>query len=395
VSTASLLLAIGGLLAPGTAAAGARWWGAWPVPVLPAFAATIGLLAVALLPLASPSGTWARLLLANALGIALLGSADPLVMTILWGGEAAVAVAEVAAQQTSSRTIVRRMMALLGGSAALGVSGALFLHFEVHDLGAVLLLGGLALRMGLLPAHAWVLDLLEHGSMGMAVCLLARQSSVFVALRFLEPIAPGPVLSVLAWLGALTAVLAGLLGLIQIRARRALGYVLLTLSGLTAFGLGLGTELGLTATTGTWLALGLSSAGFVMVIAALEARRGRLQLDRPSGSYAHVPRLATAFLLLGLASVGLPGTFGFVTEDLLFSAAIGEYPLLTVLAVLATSLAGVTVLRLFFFLFMGERELRGECDLRVHEWLTLSWVLLLLLAEGMWPGPGLAALIFH
>jgi NADH:ubiquinone oxidoreductase subunit 4 (subunit M) len=154
---------------------------------------------------------------------------------------------------------------------------------------------------------------------------------------------------------------------------------------LVAFGLGTGAIESSIAVAGVWTAVGLSTAGFAMALAALEARRGRLLLHRPSGSYDRIPLLATAFVVLGLASVGLPGTFGFVAEDLLFGAAIGDHPWLTMALIASTGLNAMAVMRIFFFLFMGRGDHDGERDLVFREWLALTLLLAALVIEGLFP----------
>lgn len=361
-------------------------------PILPAFAATVGLAAIALSPLSSPVGTWRRLLLANGTGILLFGAAHPLLVAVIWSIEAALAWSELSAQK-AART---RLIGLhLGGATIAGLAGAGLLEVGQTSAGCILLVLAIAVRAGLLPWQSWLIDFVEGSPLGMVVAICARQSAVHVAFLLVLPRLEEPLLGAMAAAGAVTALFAAALSVIQMSARRALAYLLISLSALVIFGLGIGTQLGQAATRGTWVAMGLASAGFIMALGALEARRGRLRLDRPSGSYARVPRLATAFLLLGLASVGLPGTFSFVTEDLLFSAAIGPHPTLTIIAILATALCGITVIRCFFYLFSGEREPGGEGDLLPHEWLVMSWLLFLLLAEGLWPAPALSAVLPH
>src|SRR6185436_1418625 len=109
-----------------------------------------------------------------------------------------------------------------------------------------------------------------------------------------------------------TAVYAAGMGLVQREARRFFCYLFLSHSALVLVGLEIATPIGLTGALCVWLSVGLAQGGFGLALRSLESRTGRLSLVGFHGLYEHVPRLATLFLLTGLASVGFPGTFGFV-----------------------------------------------------------------------------------
>ena len=67
-----------------------------------------------------------------------------------------------------------------------------------------------------------------------------------------------------------------------------------------------------------------------------------------------MPVVAVAFLIAGLASLGLPGLSGFVAELLVFLGAFKAYPWPTALAVLGIILAAG------YILWMIERSFFGE-----------------------------------
>src|SRR5207245_149416 len=71
-----------------------------------------------------------------------------------------------------------------------------------------------------------------------------------------------------------------------------------------------------------WFSVLLSLGGFGLTLRALEARHGRLSLTSYYGLYEQSPTLAVCFLLTGLASVGFPGTVGFVSTELLVDGAV-------------------------------------------------------------------------
>jgi NADH-quinone oxidoreductase subunit M len=93
-----------------------------------------------------------------------------------------------------------------------------------------------------------------------------------------------------------------------------------------------------------------------LTLRALEARVGRLSLTRFHGLYDQSPGLAVCFLITGLASVGFPGTAGFVAADLLVDGAVGASPWVGFAVVVAAALNGIAVVRAYFLLFTGTRH---------------------------------------
>ena len=120
----------------------------------------------------------------------------------------------------------------------------------------------------------------------------------------------------------------------------------------------------------------------------LEARRGPLSLQRFAGGYERKPLLAVCFLLLGLASVGFPGTLGFVGQEALVHGVVSDFPYLGFAVLVASMLNGIAVLRTYFVLFCGRLEPgRLTQSLRAREQLGFVTLAALLVAGGLFPGP--------
>src|SRR5262249_57882369 len=104
--------------------------------------------------------------------------------------------------------------------------------------------------------------------------------------------------------------------------RAFLAYLSLSHASLVLVGLALPTPVSLTGALALWVAVALALHGFGLTLRALEARFGRLSLADFHGLYEQSPALAVCFLLTGLASVGFPGTLGFVAAELLADGAV-------------------------------------------------------------------------
>ncbi|MBX3271715.1 MAG: hypothetical protein KF729_15720 [Sandaracinaceae bacterium] len=383
VASAGMLVAFASALAASVATGGGE---RASVPVL---IAAIGLVAVVMSPLggATPR-TFARILLVVGGTAAIVVTDVPVALALGWIGSIVPAWLELRSRR-ETRPSARAFAAYLVPSAALVTLGALLASTGLPPAyGLLALAAGLAIREAILPAHGWLPRFVEQAPMGLVVAFVAPQIGVFAHLRWLAGRLAPEVDLVLAVLAALTVVSAALLAVVQRRARRALGYFFVSQSALVAFGLDGDDVVGRSGAVLAWWTCGLATAGFAMTLAALEARRGALSLEHAGRSARQVPLLATAYVVLGLASVGLPGTLGFIAEDLLVSGAVHEHPVLAFALVVGTALNGITVARGFFTLFAGARAPVGERDLTLRERSVLTALVAALLVAGVWPsGP--------
>jgi NADH-quinone oxidoreductase subunit M len=343
------------------------------------------LLAVGLAPVHDhPARSHAAMLDIVACSLAFVAVEHPLGAAVLWTATTALTARELGAGHAPAlarRTFARYhvpslLLALAGGALA----------DQQPGFAAVAWLLAIAVREATLPAHGWLPVLLSRAPLGLVVCFLAPQLGVLAHVRYVGADAGIAVEHALAALGGATALFAAALGLVQRDARRAAGCLVLSQTGLVFFGLENASDVGFAGAIAMSHATALGTSGFVMTIAALEARRGRLTLDRPGGSFARTPRMAVAFLVLGFASIGLPATLGFVAEDLLVQGSVSEYPALALVLVLATGLNGITVLRCFLTLFSGTEAHAGERDFTPREVLATSTAMAVLLLAGIGPG---------
>jgi len=186
-----------------------------------------------------------------------------------------------------------------------------------------------------------------------------------------------------------TAVYAGGMALIQRDARRFFCFLLLSHSALVLVGLETITPVGLTGALCVWLSVGVALTGFGLTLRSVEARTGRLSMHRFHGLGEHAPTLAGFFLLTGLASVGFPGTFGFVGTELLVEGAVEAYPFVGIAVVAAAALNGIAVVHAYFRVFAGARHFATvPLNRRRREYVSVMVLAVLLLGGGLLPQPG-------
>lgn len=246
-------------------------------------------------------------------------------------------------------------------------------------------------RCGTAPAHLWVGDLFERASFGSALMFVAPLTGVYAAVRLVLPTAPDWVLQGLGLASLVTAVYAAGLAAVAREGRRFFACLFVSKSSLVVVGLELHTTLSLTGSLCFWLTVPLALTGLGLALRALEARRGRLSLSQYHGLYDQAPALAVCFLLAGLASVGFPGTVGFVAADLLAEGAIEANPFVGIGLILASAVNGIAVLRAYFRLFTGARHQASvSLEITPRERFAVLALAALLVGGAVAPQPGVA-----
>ena len=244
------------------------------------------------------------------------------------------------------------------------------------------------IRSGTTPLHCWMTDLMEKATFGTAMLFVSPLSGAYAIRRFVLPIAPDWALQVIAILSLITAVYAAGMALVQTDARRFFCYVFLSNSSLVLVGLELLTPIGLTGALCVWLSVGTAVTGFGITLRCIESRIGRISLDRYHGLYEQMPILAMFSLLTGLASIGFPGTIGFIAIELLLEGAVEVYPSIGFFVVIATSLNGIAILQCYFRVFTGCRYASSiNMQARPSERLAVLILSLLILSAGIVPQP--------
>jgi NADH-quinone oxidoreductase subunit M len=256
-------------------------------------------------------------------------------------------------------------------------------------MAAVLLFAAILIRCGVFPVHVWLTDWFEHASFGRALLFVAPLTGVYAAVRLVLPVAPDWVLQSIGLLSLGTAIYAACMATVQQEARRFFAFLFLSHASLVLVGLELHTSLTLTGSLRLWASVVLSLGGLGLTLRALEARVGRLSLNRFHGLYDHSPALAVCFLLTGLASVGFPGTAGYVAAEVLVDGAVDASPWVGIGVVAAAALNGIAIVRAYFLLFTGTRHGAAvPMSITWRERVAVLTLATLLIGGGLIPQPG-------
>jgi NADH-quinone oxidoreductase subunit M len=360
------------------------------------FAAGLWLLTAAVTPRASlDRGGLRRTALATLLTLLSFLTESAVVLVVLW--IASVWVFLSAIEDPLHRRQRRVVAAYMSLSSILFGSGVALIIWpmsrgtQLEVAGMWLIVAAALIRKGIFPFHAWVPEVFDHGRLGPAILFNAPQLGAYVTVVLIVPRAAPEVLRLVAILALGTAVYGAALALVQRSARRACGYLFVSQSALIMAGLD-GTSV--TALSGAlllWLSAGIAFAGLARCVLVLEARRGRLDLSTYHGGYERMPVLAISFLSMGLACTGFPGTLSFAGQELLVDGAVDAFPVLGFAVVIASALTGLAVLRMYFSLFCGHRDVLADSTMRLgltrREAWTFALIVIVLVAFGIVPRP--------
>jgi NADH-quinone oxidoreductase subunit M len=107
--------------------------------------------------------------------------------------------------------------------------------------------------------------------------------------------------------------------------------------------------------------LGFTTAGLFFFAGFLYNRLGNTLIDNCGGIASKMPLLATFFLIIGMASIGLPGTNGFIGEFLILLGAFQAHWVYGVVGVSGVIFAAV------YFLWYYERAMFGPIGEKVPQ----------------------------
>jgi NADH-quinone oxidoreductase subunit M len=245
----------------------------------------------------------------------------------------------------------------------------------------------LALRAGLAPFHAGVAEM----CMKQREQQLQQSSSLLILvlahLYYIDhlPIAfeMAPVLVI--W-GALLTLVYALTALAQ----RELGGLLrsstLMHAGMLYAAVGAGGRGHYGAALLVAVTVVFALGGLAITMSALETRMGKISLHgSPAGRARAFPRLAAAFAFFAAAGVGMPGTAGFISDDVLLHALWEESPAGAIIVIFGSAILAVATLSILSKAFFGPPLHVTTPDLLLQERGTVVVLALLLLGLGLAP----------
>ncbi len=250
-----------------------------------------------------------------------------------------------------------------------------------------------AVKVPMWPLHTWLPDAHVEaptaGSVILAGVLLKMGGYGF--LRFSLPMLPDASLDFAPFMFALSAiaiVYTSLVALAQEDIKKLIAYSSVAHMGLVTLGLFTFTTQGIEGAIFQMLSHGVVSAALFLCVGVIYDRMHTREIAAYGGLAHRMPRYALLFMLFSMASVGLPGTSGFVGE---FLAIVGAWQVNRVLALVAASgmvLGAAYMLWLYrrvLFGALAKPELKALLDLSPREFAAFGPLAALTLWMGVYP----------
>ena len=196
-----------------------------------------------------------------------------------------------------------------------------------------------AVKMPMWPVHTWLPDAHVQaptaGSVILAGVLLKMGGYGFI--RFSLPMFPDASAQFVPFvfvLSGIAVVVTSLIALVQHDMKKLIAYSSVAHMAFVTFGLFALNRQGIEGALIVMLSHGLVSGALFLCVGVIYDRLHTREIARYGGLADNMPKYALLFMLFTMASIGLPGTSGFVGE---FLALVGTYERSSWAAVVATT----------------------------------------------------------
>jgi NADH-quinone oxidoreductase subunit M len=264
-----------------------------------------------------------------------------------------------------------------------------------------------AIKVPVWPFHTWLPDAHTEaptgGSMILAGVLLKLGAYGFI--RLVLPLFPAESARFSGWLAVLATaaiVFGALAAAAQKDFKRLVAYSSINHMGFVVLGIAAAAWVGgqaapglkesaVFALNGSVLQMfnhGLSAAGMFFLVGVLYDRAHTRKLEDYGGLYAILPVYGSILIFTSMASLGLPGLNGFVSEFMILRGVWPVFTLFIVLGMIGLLFTGVYVLKAIKLTLHGPLHDKWSgklSEINLRELLVIVPLMILMLAIGLWP----------
>ena len=252
-----------------------------------------------------------------------------------------------------------------------------------------------AVKTPMWPFHTWLPDAHVEaptaGSVLLAAILLKMAGYGFIRFSIgLFPIASENFVPLIYTLSLIAIVYTSLVALMQDDMKKLIAYSSVAHMGFVTLGIFTMTQQGLEGSIVQMISHGLVSAALFLCVGVVYDRMHSRLIITYGGLVSVMPKYAILFMVFTLASVGLPGTSGFVGEFLILMGVFQKSFLVAAIASLGVILGAAYMLWLYRRVIFGElinKDLLKMLDLNKSEIFILISLAIPVLFFGFYPEP--------
>ncbi len=252
-----------------------------------------------------------------------------------------------------------------------------------------------AVKIPMWPVHTWLPDAHVEaptaGSVILAAVLLKFGGYGF--LRFSLPMFPDASVMftpLIFTLSIIAIVYTSLVALAQEDMKKLIAYSSVAHMGFVTIGTFTLTVQGVEGAIYMMLAHGIISAALFLIVGVVYDRIHSRDIETYGGLVYRMPAYALVFMLFMLASVGLPGTAGFIGEFLVLVGAFKVNPWVAALAATGLILGAAYMLYLYRRVIFGsltKENLMTIADMNGREIAVFAPLVVLVIFMGIYPAP--------
>jgi len=252
-----------------------------------------------------------------------------------------------------------------------------------------------AVKVPMWPVHTWLpdahVDAPTAGSVILAGVLLKMGGYGF--LRFSLPMLPeasayfAPLVFTLS---IIAIVYTSLVALVQQDMKKMIAYSSVAHMGYVTIGVFAANQQSIEGAIFQMLSHGVVSGALFLCVGVVYDRLHTRDMDRYGGLANNMPMYAFAFMVFMLASVGLPGTAGFVGEFLVLTGAFKANTWVALFAASGVVLGATYMLLLYRRVIWGaitKDDVREMLDLDRREIAILAPIIIIVMWMGIYPLP--------
>ncbi|HLZ65184.1 MAG TPA: NADH-quinone oxidoreductase subunit M [Aliidongia sp.] len=250
-----------------------------------------------------------------------------------------------------------------------------------------------AVKVPMWPVHTWLPDAHVEaptaGSVILAGVLLKMGAYGF--LRFSLPIFPDAsayFTPLIFTLSVVAVIYTSLVALAQEDMKKLIAYSSVAHMGFVTIGIFTLSQQGLQGALITMLSHGFVSGALFLCVGVVYDRLHTREIARYGGLAENMPNYSFVFMIFMMASVGLPGTSGFVGEFLVLNGAFATSTWVGFLATTGIILGATYMLYLYRRVIFGKitkEDVRAMLDLSWREKLIFAPLIILVFWMGVYP----------